>query len=178
MADIEGRVDPPLRGAEAETLLAFLEFHRTTFRARVHGVEADGLAATVGVSTMTLGGMMKHLTLVEESWFSRVLRGRDLGAPWDAVDWDDDPDWEWRTGATDPSAALLSAYDATVAASRADVAEVLAADGLDALSERPARDGSGPFSLRWIVVHMIEEYARHNGHADLLREAYDGVVGE
>ncbi|MCW2856320.1 MAG: DinB superfamily protein [Marmoricola sp.] len=159
-------------------MLAFLDYHRATFRSKVDGVDAAGLALRIEPSTMTLGGMMKHLTLVEESWFSRVLLGREFGAPWDGIDWESDPDWEWRTGALDPAADLFAAYDSTVAHARADVADVLVEGGLDALSQRESRHGSGHFSLRWILLHMIEEYARHNGHADLLREAVDGQVGE
>src|SRR5689334_21576109 len=115
------RVDPPLRASEAETLLAFLDYHRATFRAKVAGVDAPGLATTVGASTMTLGGMMKHLTLVETSWFSRVFLGGTLGEPWDSIDWDQDPDWEWRTGSTDPAVELIAAYDAAVATARQQI---------------------------------------------------------
>jgi uncharacterized damage-inducible protein DinB len=169
------RVDPPLRAGESETLLAYLDYHRATFRSKVDGVGPAGLAQRIEPSTMTLGGMMKHLTLVEESWFSRVLLGREFGAPWDGIDWESDPDWEWRTG---ERASLFAAFDAAVTQARADVGHVLEAGGLDALSQRESRNGSGRFSLRWILLHMIEEYARHNGHADLLREAVDGTVGE
>ena len=172
------RVDPPLRASEAETVQAFLDYQRATFRSKVAGVDAAGLAATLGPSTMTLGGMMKHLTLVEASWFSRVLLGNELGEPWDGIDWDQDPDWEWRTGATDPPEELFAAYDSAVELARRQTAAVIAADGLDALSVRPSRVQSGAFSLRWILLHMIEEYARHNGHADLLRESVDGSVGD
>jgi uncharacterized damage-inducible protein DinB len=172
------RVDPPLRASEAETLLAFLDYHRATFRAKVAGVDAAGLAATVGPSTMTLGGMMKHLTLVETSWISRVLLGGELGEPWASVDWDGDPDWEWRTGSTEPADELFAAYDAAVALASRQVTDVLAQDGLDAVSVRPSRTEGTPFSLRWILLHLLEEYARHNGHADLLRESVDGTVGE
>ena len=172
------RQNPPLRAPEADTLLAFLDYHRATFRSKVAGVDAAGLAATVGASTMTLGGMMKHLTLVETSWFSRVLLGGELGEPWDGIDWEQDPDWEWRTGSTDPAEELLAAYDSAVALAREQTADVLARDGLEALSARPDRAGSERFSLRWILLHMLEEYARHNGHADLLRESVDGTVGE
>ncbi|MFL6022713.1 MAG: DinB family protein [Marmoricola sp.] len=175
---MSARVDPPLSAPEAETLLAFLDYHRETFRSKVAGVDAAGLAATLGPSTMTLGGMMKHLTLVETSWFSRVLLGGELGEPWDSVDWTDDPDWEWRTGSTDPAAELLAAYDAAVAQARQQVRDVLTREGLEALSARPSRSENRPFSLRWILLHMLEEYARHNGHADLLRESVDGTVGE
>ncbi|MCW2784650.1 MAG: hypothetical protein JWP74_1167 [Marmoricola sp.] len=176
------RVSPPLRGDEASTVLAFLDYHRATFRAKVAGVGADGLALRVGASTMTLGGLMKHLTLVETSWFTRVLLDQPAGDPWDSIDWDADPDWDFRTGADDPAADLFGAYDAAVARSRSHIDAAVGTGGLDTLSAREAKpgspDGTGRFSLRWIVLHMIEEYARHNGHADLLREAYDGEVGE
>jgi uncharacterized damage-inducible protein DinB len=175
---MEDRVDPPLRATEAETLLAFLDYHRATFRAKVSGLDAAGLARTVGASSMTLGGMMKHLALVETSWFSRVLLGNPLGEPWDAIDWDADPDWEWRTGASDPVDELFAGYDAAVVQARRHIDDALADDGLDALSVRPSRHQEGSFSLRWILLHMLEEYARHNGHADLLRESVDGSVGE
>ncbi|MFL6060023.1 MAG: DinB family protein [Marmoricola sp.] len=175
---IADRLDPPLRADEAETLVAFLDYHRTTFRAKVAGVGAAGLAATLGPSTMTLGGMMKHLTLVEDHWFSAVLLGNEPAAPWDSVDWEGDPDWEWRTGATDPAEQLFAAYDETVARCRENIHAVLEDGGLDAGSVKPSRQEGGSFSLRWILLHMLEEYARHNGHADLLRESVDGTVGE
>ncbi len=173
------RVDPPLRAGESESLLAYLDYHRATFRNRVDGVDAAGLACTVGVSTMTLGGMMKHLTLVEDQWFTVVLRGLAPSPPWDTVDWDDDPDWEWRTGAREPAAELFATYDETVARSNRIITAALSANGVHTLSMRESRhDGQGHYSLRWILLHMIEEYARHNGHADLLRETIDGTVGE
>lgn len=162
-----------------ETLLAFLNYHRTTLRNRVEGVDDAGRAHTVGASTMTLGGLLKHLTLVEDHWFTQVLRGLPASAPWNSVDWDDDPDWEWRTGATDSAEDLFTAFDQTTARSDQIVATALSANGLHTLSMRPSRnEKEGHFSLRWILLHMIEEYARHNGHADLLRESVDGVVGE
>jgi uncharacterized damage-inducible protein DinB len=172
------RRDPPLRASEADSLTAYLDYHRDTLRMKVAGLDGEQLGRTLGPSTMTLGGLVKHLTLVEENWFSVVLAGNPFPAPWDTIDWTDDPDWEWRTGATDGPDALLSAYDATLARMDANIAAALARDGLDTLSVKPSRRGEGAFSLRWILLHMIEEYARHNGHADLLREAIDGEVGE
>jgi uncharacterized damage-inducible protein DinB len=172
------RVDPPLRAGEAETLLAFLDYHRDTLRMKVAGLDLEQLGRTLPPSTMTLGGMVKHLTLVEEHWFSRVLDGNPDPEPWASVDWDDDPDWEWRTGATDGPDALLPAYDETVKRMDANIAAALDRGGLETQSVRPSRHAGGAFSLRWIVLHMIEEYARHNGHADLLRESIDGQVGE
>ena len=178
-ARADARVDPPLRGSEVDTLLAFLDYHRDTFLGKVSGLDAEQLGRRLAPSTMTLGGMVKHLTLVEENWLSRVLDDVPFSEPWASVDWDADPDWEWRTGATDGPEALLAAYEETVARMDAHIAAALARDGLDTLSVRPSRqDGAGQFSLRWILLHLVEEYARHNGHADLIRESIDGQVGE
>ena len=172
------RRDPPLRAGETETVLAYLDYHRDTLRMKVAGLDREQLGQTLPPSTMTLGGLVKHLTLVEDSWFSVVLRGNPYAAPWDTVDWDGDPDWEWRTGSTDGPEAVMAAYDETIERVRAIVDEVIASGGLDALSVKESRRGEGAFSLRWILLHMVEEYARHNGHADLLRESIDGQVGE
>jgi uncharacterized damage-inducible protein DinB len=126
---------------------------------------------------MTLGGLLKHMAYVESDWFWRSLHGRDRQAPWDRVDWKADPDWEWRTAADDSPEQLFALWQAAVDQSRDLVADALAGGGLDRLAVRTWPDGNAP-SLRWILVHMIEEYARHNGHADLLREAVDGATGE
>jgi uncharacterized damage-inducible protein DinB len=175
--DEQGRPEPPPAGDEVETLLGFLEYQRATFAWKCSGLDAAGLAATVGASTMTLGGMLKHLALVERSWFSRSLHGRAVGAPWDGVDWDADNDWDWHSAAHDTPEQLRALWQNAVEHSRADVAEALAEGGLDRLARRSWADGRTP-SLRWILCHLIEEYARHNGHADLLRESVDGETGE
>ena len=179
MTDVDehGLPEPPLAGDEAATLLGFLDFQRATFGWKCAGLDRAGLAATVGVSAMTLGGMLKHLALVEDSWFSEWLFGRDPAHPWDTVDWDADRDWEWRTAAADSPEYLREIWEDAVSRSRALVAEALAGQGLDQLASRTWPDGRSP-SLRWIVCHMIEEYARHNGHADLIRESVDGATGE
>ena len=101
VVDEQGRTEPPVDGDETATLLGFLDFQRATFAWKVAGLDAAGLQARVASSSMTLGGLLKHLALVEDSWFSRSLHGNGLSAPWDAVDWDADPDWEWRTAAED-----------------------------------------------------------------------------
>jgi hypothetical protein len=94
------------------------------------------------------------------------------------VDWEADPDWEWRTAAADSPEELFALWRRAVEQSRADVAQVLdGGDGLGRPAKRTWADGRSP-SLRWILCHMIEEYARHNGHADLLRESVDGATGE
>jgi uncharacterized damage-inducible protein DinB len=147
-------------------------------RMKVAGLDREQLGRTLPPSSMTLGGLVKHLTLVEDNWFSVVLEGNPYAEPWDSVDWEGDPDWEWRTGAADGPEALMASYDETIGRVRRITEETLAADGLEALSVKTSRRGEGAFSLRWILLHMIEEYARHNGHADLIRESIDGQVGE
>jgi uncharacterized damage-inducible protein DinB len=177
MVDDHGRPEPPPAADETATLLGFLDYQRATFRWKTEGLDAYGFRRSVGASTMTLGGLMKHLALVEEGWFTESLRGEPLGPPWDAVDWDADPDWEWRTAADDEPDALRALWRAAVEGAREHVDEALAGEGLDTLAKRQWDDGRAP-SLRWIICHMIEEYARHNGHADLIRESIDGATGE
>jgi uncharacterized damage-inducible protein DinB len=175
--DIE-RVDPPLATGEAATLLAFLNYHRDTLRLKAAGLDAAQLDTPHPPSSMTLGGLLKHLALVEDNWFSVVLLGNEDAAPWRDVDWDADPDWEWHTAAQDTPEQLRGALDDAIDASDRCVGRALNDGGLDQLSVRESRRGEGRFSLRWILVHMIEEYARHNGHADLIRESIDGATGE
>ena len=175
--DEQGRPEPPLAGDEAATLLGFLEYQRATLAWKCAGLDAAGLRATVAPSTMTLGGMLKHLAYVEEWWCSQWLHGRAEQPPWNAVNWEADPDWDWHSAAEDTPGQLLTLWQDTVAGSRALVAEALADGGLARLARRTWPDGRAP-SLRWILCHLIEEYARHNGHADLLRESVDGLTGE
>jgi uncharacterized damage-inducible protein DinB len=175
--DDQGRPEPPEAADELATLLGFLDFQRATLAWKTDGLDAAGLDAALAPSTMTLGGLLKHLALVEDYWFSERLHGRDEGPPWNSVDWDADRDWEWHSAAHDSPDELRALWRAAVDRSRTAVAEAMADGGLDRLAAQPGRDGSTP-SLRWIVVHMIEEYARHNGHADLLRESVDGLTGE
>lgn len=175
--DGQGRPEPPLAGDEAATLLGFLDYQRATLAWKCSGLDAAGLRATVAPSLMTLGGLLKHLAYVEEDWFSRWLHGRDRQHPWNTVDWKADPDWEWHSATQDSPEQLRNLWQETVSRSRSLTAEAMADGGLDRLAARTWPDGRAP-SLRWIVVHMIEEYARHNGHADLLRESVDGLTGE
>lgn len=180
MTDLDeyGRPDTPPAAGETETLLGFLDFQRATLAWRCSGLDSDGLNTTVAASSMTLGGLLKHMALVEDSWFSRSLFGNDRQPPWNAVDWDADPDWDWHSAAEDTPEQLRSRWQAAVERSRTLTATALERGGLDQPAVKiDTYFGVGP-SLRWIVVHMIEEYARHNGHADLIREAIDGVTGE
>jgi uncharacterized damage-inducible protein DinB len=175
--DEHGRPEPPPAADETATILGFLDYQRATLAWKCAGLDAAGLDAKVGASSMTLGGLLKHMAYVEESWFSQSLHGRGRLPPWDTVDWKTDPDWEWHSAAEDTPEQLLALWGDAVSRSRALVADALAGAGLDRLAQRTWPDGSAP-SLRWILLHMIEEYARHNGHADLLRESVDGLTGE
>jgi uncharacterized damage-inducible protein DinB len=154
-----------------------LEFQRATFEWKCAGLEGDGLWAAVPPSSMTLAGMLKHLANVEDWWFSQWLDDRQPEPPWDTVDWEADPDWDWHSALRDSPDELRAIWHEAVERSRVRVAEALADGGLDRPARRRANQGQSP-NLRWIVLHMIEEYARHNGHADLLRESVDGQTGE
>ncbi|GIF52796.1 uncharacterized protein DUF664 [Asanoa ferruginea] len=174
MFDLTG---PPAAGNELDTLLGALERQRRYIAWKCGGLDAAGLRATLGPSTVTLGGLLKHLAAVEEHTFAVKLFGRTMTPPFDTADWDGDPDWEWHSAASDSPAELMALWEASVARSRALVAEGLAAGGLDYLGVAAWPDGRRA-SLRRHLIDMIEEYARHVGHADLIRESVDGLVGE
>ena len=175
--DDNGRPGPPVSGGdEADTLLGSLERQRATFAWKSGGLDASGLQSTVGASSITLGGLLKHLALVEATYFTWKLHGRDPGPPWNTVDWDADPGWEWRSAAEDTPEQLYALWQDAVARSRTAVAKALADGGLDQLSHDT--EGTSPPSLRRILIDLVEEYARHVGHADLIRESVDGLVGE
>ena len=167
-----GRTDPPAVADEATMLRSFLDFYRATILRQAEGLTAQQLAAAWGPSTLTLGGIVKHLTLVESWWFRMVFVGLpDL--PWVGDAFAADPDWEFNSAKDDPWDLLVSRYREVVAECDAILDRALASPaGLDDLSRVP-RHGKH-VSLRWILVHLVEEYARHAGHADLIREAIDG----
>ncbi|HEU5035751.1 MAG TPA: DinB family protein [Nocardioides sp.] len=168
------RVDPPTQGDERTLLLAYLDYHRATLRQKAGGLDATQLDTPLPPSEMTLGGMVKHLALVENSWLREVFLGEPLSEPWRSVDWDADWDWDWHSAKADGPEEIWALYDAMVA----DADTVLAGAQLADLSAKPSRRTGEHFSLRWILLHLIEEYARHNGHADLIRESIDGQTGE
>jgi uncharacterized damage-inducible protein DinB len=178
-ATAEDRTDPPLLADELATLRGYLDFHRDTLRWKTAGLDQQQLATPHPPSTMTLGGIMKHLALVEDHWFSVILLGNEQAEQWRDVDWEGDPDWEWRTAADDTPEQQLALFDEACAASDRCLEQAVATDtGLATPSVKQSRREKSAFSARWILVHMIEEYARHNGHADLIREAVDGQTGE
>lgn len=169
------RTDPDQVGDEITQLTQFLDYNRGTVVTKAEGLDHVGLNATHPPSEMTIAGIVKHLALVEDWWFHQVMGGLPEPEPWASAP-DDDPDWEWHSAADDSLDDLLALYAAACERSRAVVAAV--GGDLDALSVRPSRRNDEHFTLRWIFLHMLEETARHAGHADLLREAVDGATGE
>jgi hypothetical protein len=165
----------PTAADERETLLAFLDWLRATLRLKAGDLDAEQLNRTLAPSTMTLGGMVTHLAWVESWWFVEMFLGEKPGEPWASADWDSDNDWEWSCAGLMEPAEIWAHWEREVDRARAIVAD--AAD-LDAPAVRASRRTGEPITLRWIVVHMIEEYARHVGHADLIRESIDGSVGQ
>lgn len=175
--DDYGRPERPLTADELTTLLGFLDYQRATLDWKSRGLDAAGLRATVGASSITLGGLLKHLAWVEDCWFSQRLGGRDAAPPWVTAEGDADPNMGWNLAPQETYEQLYALWREAVTHSRKMVTDALADGGLDVLARQPSPNGESP-SLRWIVVHMIEEYARHNGHADLIRESVDGQTGQ
>ncbi|NIL41427.1 DinB family protein [Salinispora arenicola] len=169
--EIDRRHEPYL-GAERALLTGWLDYHRDTLLHKCAGLSADQLrTASVEPSPLSLLGLIRHMTYVERAWFRQRFAGQDVPDPFDFTT---DPDAEFRVETADPEAEL-AAFRAEIAAADA------AADGRDLDEEFTLRrqDGSShQLSLRWVYLHMIEEYARHNGHADLIRERLDGVTGD
>lgn len=162
------RLDPRQVSGERRSLEEWVEFHRATLLMKCAGLEPEQLAIrSCPPSSLSLLGLVRHMTEVEP-WFH---------------DFDDEPEGEWYSTDEDPDGAFdsvePSGADADLAAYRASVARArTAVEGRDLDEISPGSDEGRPVSLRWIYLHMIEEYARHNGHADLLRERIDGATGD
>lgn len=166
------RFDPPASATERETLEAFLDYHRATLSLKCDGLSDEQLRErAVAPSTLSLLGLVRHMADVERSWFRRVMDGQDAPPLYYS---DSDPDGDFDNTADDTAASALAAWAREIAASREVVAGI---DVLDTMSTAGHRL-HGNVSLRWVLCHMLEEYARHNGHADLLRERIDGATGE
>ncbi|MFC7485306.1 DUF664 domain-containing protein [Knoellia sp. CPCC 206453] len=168
--------EPPLAGTEVEQVIGALDRLRWTFRWKTDGLYAVGLGQRVGASSLTLGRLLKHLAVVEDHTFQVKVAGAPMPPVWDDNGWDDDDDWEHTSADADDPATLYAFWDSAVERSRASVAEVLASGGLDQEVHVSAHGQHA--SLRRLLLDTIEEYGRHLGHADLLREAVDGRTGE
>ena len=169
------RTDPPDSGTERDLLSAFLDYQRETVLLKTEGLTAEQLAQTIPSSSLTLAGLINHLALVEDSWFWVRFAGNPEDDVWAGIDWDADPDHEFRTAVDLPPDELRRRYADACARSREVVA---ATSGLDELSVGSSRRTGNRWDLRWVLLHLIEETARHAGHADLIREAIDGTTGE
>jgi hypothetical protein len=169
--------EPPFAGSEVEHLVGALDRLRATFRWKADGLDAAGLQARIGSSSLTLGGLLKHLAFAEDYMFTVKLRGEAPGEPWDAAEGRPSGEWVFITAANDPPEVLYSLWDGAVERSRTRLQAALADGGLEQLVHMSTPDGQHA-SLRRLVCDLIEEYGRHTGHADLLREAVDGRGGE
>lgn len=172
------RAEPAYSNDEVGMLRGFLDHYRATIRMQASGLTDAQLDQTLPPSDLTLGGMLKHLAFVEDYWFSYNLRAHEPAPPWDAAPWDDDPDWDWHSAAGAPHAELDALLADAIARSDDHLEAVLAADAeLDRPVARPREPGKGETAtVRWVLVHMVEEYCRHAGHADLIRQSIDGAT--
>lgn len=166
------RTDVPPTWDERSHLTTFLDYARATVHAKCEGVSEEHArsAPLPGSPLMTISGLVNHLRWVEYYWFQVRLLGEEDQGPWT----DDDPDREMRIAVDYPLAQLLEEYEAQCTRYR----DLVASMDLDTVAKQPRGDGTTYVNLRWILHHLIEETARHNGHLDILRELADGVTGD
>ena len=177
LLDLTAIAEPSMTAGEAEMLIFALERSRAQFAWKVGGLDAAGLRLRLTESSTSLAGLLKHLALVEDLKVVEWLDG-PMGGPWRRADFDTDPDWEWHTAADDTPEDLYALWRGAVERARVAWAAALSADGgLDRPAAFTTESGESP-NLRRRLVDLHDEYARHVGHADLLREAVDGLVGE
>ena len=154
--------EPPLSGTETEHVLGALDRLRWTFRYKADELDAAGLGTRLGASTLTLGGLLKHLAVQEDYATAVKMDGEEMPADWAENGWDTDDDWEFSSAADDSPEVLYAMYDAAVERSRRRLAARVAEGGLDQPAAISAKAGQ-PVSLRRVVVDMLEEYGRHTG---------------
>ena len=162
------RVDVPYEGNERDLLNAMLDYHRATILMKIEGLDDEQLRRVMVPSQVSLLGLIKHLTSVEHSWFAVRLGGADEPYLFYTPE---DPDADFRIEDHESTQEIVDGYLRLCERSRAVVAQVRS---LDETFEHPKR---GSVSVRWLLLHMIEETARHNGHADIMREQIDGATG-
>ncbi len=152
-------------GTERQLLTQFLDSQRGGVLDAVAGLTSEQLHRRMVGSATTIGALLKHLALVEDSWFQEVLLDQELPEPWMSAPLDDDPDWDFHSAAADQPGDLVALYSAACQRSRL---ALQGCESLDIMALAIKRDQA--FSLRWIVIHLIEETAQHLGHMDILRE--------
>ncbi|MFI1509809.1 DinB family protein [Streptomyces sp. NPDC020597] len=166
------RTEPAQNADERTMLEGWLDYHRQTLAWKCEGLsDAQLRTASVPPSELSLMGLVRHMAEVERGWFRAVLSGDDPGPIFFS---EEDPDGEFHLTEQDTWDRAYAAWQAEIEVAR----QCAAGFALDDLSRGKSKSRNEPFSLRWIYTHMIEEYARHNGHADLLREQLDGATGE
>ncbi len=168
--------EPPIDGTETEHLLGALRRMRATLRWKAEGLDESGLRAQLGSSGLSLGGLLLHLAMAEDYYLTTKLRGKELVEPWRSLGHDGTDEWEFTTEAF-TAAETYDVYDEAVQRNEARIEAVLLEGGLDLVAHVDDGNGNHP-RLRRLLFDLLEEYARHTGHADLLREAIDGRVGE
>ncbi|MFZ1409929.1 MAG: DUF664 domain-containing protein [Micropruina sp.] len=176
MTDISPPWEPPLAGTESEHLVAMLERLRATFRWKADGLDLPGLKTAIPTSALTLGGLLKHLALCEDDVFGWRIAGERPVTQLMAPEGADLDQWQFTVGEDETAEQVYALWDAAVQRSRQRMADILARNGLDEGGHLEFH-GLRP-SVRRHVCDLIEEYGRHTGHADLIREAVDGRVGE
>lgn len=170
--DPADRTHTPMVADEKTMLLGMLAFQRDTLRWKCSGLTAGQLASEHPPSTLSLGGLLKHLAVVEFSWVHMTFAGGDDSPAWSSQRQEGQDGWSLRTTAGESPQML---FDRLAEAQRLTERIVREAPSLEALSqETPYGE---PCSLRWVLLHLVQEYGRHLGHADLIREAIDGAVG-
>ncbi len=168
--------EPPIDGTEAEHLLGALGRMRATLRWKADGLDEAGLRHRIGSSGLSLGGLLLHLAMGEDYYLTTKLRGEELVEPWRSLGHDGTDEWEFTTEAFS-AAQTYDIYDEAVRRNSARIDAALAEGGLEVVAHVDDGNGNHP-RLRRLLVDLLEEYGRHTGHADLLREAIDGRVGE
>jgi uncharacterized damage-inducible protein DinB len=163
----DARPEPPVDADEATTLSGLLDYHRATLLMKASGVSDEDLRRSMVPSGVTLLGLVKHLAFVERWWFRACFAGEDVDFPWT----DEDPDADWRVEPDETTEQIFALYREETERARG----IAQRSSLDALATRREREN---YTLRWIMGHMVQETARHNGHADIIRELTDGTTGE
>ena len=171
----EARRTPPPAGSEADILLGLLNYGRDTLRWKCSGLGDEQLRQPMAPTSMTLAGLILHLTIVEAGWFNLSFAGGVSMPSWMSIADLEDPDWAWQHAQKFRADQLWGWFDEATGVSDKVIADTL--EGGEGL-ERRAVNPEEPVSMRWLITHMVEEYARHNGHADLLRESIDGATGD
>lgn len=179
MTETNDDLSPPLpkfsvSADEPTTLVEMLDYYRAVLVRKGSGLSTEQLDTRLAPSDLTIGGLIFHMALVEDGWFHQKFLGNEPPEPWASVDWDSDYDWELNNANTRTPDQLFAQFYMSVARSHVAYSS---ADSLDQLAML-IRSNGDQWNLRWIMVHMIEEYARHCGHADFIRQSIDGVTGD